>query len=118
MKCDFDILAPHYRWMEFLSAGGKLHRCRTYFLTDVSAARNAVTFGEGNGRFLCELLRVNPLAHVTCLDNSARMIDQTRRRMSRLGLPRERVQFVEENALDWKARAHLSFFVWGSASWL
>ena len=31
------------------------------------------------------------------------MIDQARRRMSRFGLPQERVRFLKENVLDWKA---------------
>ena len=28
----FDLLAPHYRWMEFVLAGRKLQECRTVFL--------------------------------------------------------------------------------------
>ncbi|HXC98086.1 MAG TPA: hypothetical protein VN048_02010, partial [Verrucomicrobiae bacterium] len=36
---DFDLLAPHYRWMEWLLAGPKLHRCRTAFLPAIPPPR-------------------------------------------------------------------------------
>lgn len=30
----FDLLAPHYRWLEFVLAGNKLQRCRTAYLAE------------------------------------------------------------------------------------
>ena len=44
----FDLLAPHYRWMEFILAGEKLQRCRTAFLDELPAARNILLVGEEN----------------------------------------------------------------------
>ena len=60
----FDRLAPHYRWMEAVLAGGKLQRCRTAFLNEVKDARHALIVGDGNGRFLSALLRANPSVRV------------------------------------------------------
>ena len=48
----FDVLAPHYRWMELVCAGEKLQGCRTAQLAHVLAARHILILGEGNGRFL------------------------------------------------------------------
>jgi len=76
----FDRLAPHYRWMEWLLAGGKLQRCRTRFLDALPQTQHALLLGEGNGRFLREFLRKQPTARVTCIDASPRMLKEARRR--------------------------------------
>ena len=76
----FDRLAPHYRWMECLLAGGKLQRCRTTFLDTLPPVRHALLLGEGNGRFLREFLRKQPAARVTCLDASPRMLTEAQGR--------------------------------------
>jgi hypothetical protein len=36
----FDLLAPYYRWMELICAGGKLHDGRQTFLGQISAPKN------------------------------------------------------------------------------
>ena len=61
----FDLLAPHYRWMEWLLAGGKLQRCRTACLGMIPAPAKVLIYGEGNGRFLAALCREFPEAEVT-----------------------------------------------------
>src|SRR5690349_9347963 len=70
----FDVLAPHYRWMEFVLAGEKLQRCRTAFLDSTGGAKNILILGEGNGRFLLECRRKFPDGQITCVDASARML--------------------------------------------
>lgn len=97
----FDILAPHYRWMEFVTAGEKLQRCRTAFLQEVVTAKRAVVFGVGRGRFLPEFLRANREAEVLCLDASSRMLELTGRRLNDLGLPVNRVRFERQDILKW-----------------
>ena len=74
----FDRLAPHYRWMEWLLAGGKLQRCRTTFLDTLPPVRHALLLGEGNGRFLQEFLRKQLGTRVTCLDASPHMLKVAR----------------------------------------
>jgi ubiquinone/menaquinone biosynthesis C-methylase UbiE len=100
---DFDLLAPHYRWMEWLLAGPKLHRCRTAFIPSIPAPRNVLLLGEGNGRFLAELLPLHPTAQFTCLDASAKMLHHARARLQRLGLDTANVRFVHADILDWPA---------------
>jgi hypothetical protein len=106
----FDTLAPHYRWMEWLLAGGKLQRCRTAFLREVKDARNVLLLGEGNGRFLVPFARANRSAQITIVDASAGMLRQTQRRVASLG-PQgnpERIEYVHADVLAW-SRPERSF---------
>lgn len=82
----FDAIAPYYRWLERVTAGPLLQRCRTEFLHELKDARNILLLGEGRGRFLMELLRQNPEAHITCVDASARMLELTRSELVKRGL--------------------------------
>jgi ubiquinone/menaquinone biosynthesis C-methylase UbiE len=97
----FDLLAPHYRWMEFILAGSKLHRCRTAFLSAIPEPKHALLLGEGNGRFLVELLRKYPHARVTCLDASQRMLDCARERVLKYGMENGPTEFIHADILEW-----------------
>jgi ubiquinone/menaquinone biosynthesis C-methylase UbiE len=101
----FDILAPHYRWMESVSAGQKLQRCRTAFLSRVPRATNILILGEGNGRFLVECRRRFPQADITVVDASARMIELARKRLARQGVTEDRIRFIHADALAWEPPA-------------
>ncbi len=59
MNCD--LIAPHYWWIERLGMGRALERRRTCFLPELEQARRALVLGDGDGRFLRELLRRNPV---------------------------------------------------------
>jgi len=96
----FDTLAPYYRIMELVTAGGVLQRCRTTFLTETTNSRRALLLGEGPGRFLEELLRTNPRVEVTCVERSSRMIEEARKGLDESELAR--VQFVQADALTWQ----------------
>jgi ubiquinone/menaquinone biosynthesis C-methylase UbiE len=76
----FDLLAPHYRWMEAVLAGNKLQRCRTHWLDSVTHCRNALLVGEGNGRFLAECANRLPETQLTVLDASTKMLKQAEQR--------------------------------------
>ncbi|WP_395752634.1 class I SAM-dependent methyltransferase [Prosthecobacter sp.] len=97
----FDLLAPHYRWMEALCAGGQLQRCRTALLGAIHSPRSALVYGEGNGRFLVELLRHFPEVRVTVVEASRVMIDLARARLLREGLDGAQVEFIHADALTW-----------------
>jgi len=68
--------------MEWLLAGSKLQRCRMAFLEEVKGAGRILLLGEGHGRFLEELVRVNPAAQITCLDASAGMLREAKQRLA------------------------------------
>lgn len=101
----FDRLAPHYRWMEWLLAGGKLQRCRTAFIRDIPPPRNVLMLGEGNGRCLVEMLRAFPAARFTCVDASARMLACARARVKAHGLSDAAIDFIHADALKWQPPA-------------
>jgi len=98
----FDLIAPYYRWMELVRAGGKLHHCRTAFLDSIPAPRNILLLGEGHGRSLVEYRRRFAHAQVTCVDASGRMLDEAKQALARHGLNWNRVEFIHADIFDWK----------------
>lgn len=82
---NFDRMAPHYRWLEFLFAGGTLQRCRTAWLDEVAHCRSVLITGEGDGRFLEECAKRLPEAEILCVDGSAGMLAQAQKRTRTAG---------------------------------
>ncbi len=101
----FDVLAPHYTWMEKLLAGPRLQRCRTTWLDGVADRRNILVAGLGHGPVLRELLARSPHAHVTCVDASAGMLAAAEKRAYRAGLDMPRLTFVHAVLPDWQPPA-------------
>jgi SAM-dependent methyltransferase len=77
---NFDRVAQPYRWMEFVSFGRSLERCRCRFLPRLAGCRNALVLGDGDGRFLARLLAANPLLRADAVDSSAAMLRLLERR--------------------------------------
>lgn len=102
----FDAIAPHYRWMELVLAGEKLQRCRTRFLDEIPVPRKILLAGEGHGRCLIECVRRFPEARITCVDASAQMLIQARRRLESCGLETHHVDFAHADILEWKPAAN------------
>ena len=71
----FDAVARGYRFVETLAFGRALQRARVAWLDEVREARSALVVGEGDGRFLEQLLRVVPGVQVQCVDASATMLE-------------------------------------------
>ena len=74
---NFDRVARPYRWMEYLTFGPALWRCRTHFLSQLSEhhnARTALVLGDGDGRFTAALLSASPHLHIDAVDSSAGML--------------------------------------------
>ena len=99
----FDALAPWYGSLEWIAFGDQLQRCRTACLAELPSPQRALIVGEGNGKFLCALLRMHPGVEVDCVDASARMLDLARERIQK-ELPGrlERVRFWQEDIRSWK----------------
>lgn len=56
----FDLVAPHYRWLETIAFGNALQRAQTCWIDTIARPKRTLIFGEGDGRFLCELVRAYP----------------------------------------------------------
>lgn len=72
---NFDRLARAYRWMEWLTFGRSLWRCRCAFLGEMQSARNALLIGDGDGRFAARLLEMNRGVKIDAVDASRAMLD-------------------------------------------
>lgn len=103
----FDALAPWYRTLEWIAFGDALQRCRVACLGEIMAPRHALMVGEGNGKFLCELLRLHPGVEVDCVDASQRMLQLARKRIDReLPAHTGRVRFFLQDVTSWAVREH------------
>jgi SAM-dependent methyltransferase len=76
----FDLIARPYRWLEYLTFGKSLETCRTHFLPQLLDRRHALVLGDGNGRFLAQLLKQSPNLYANAVDNSAAMLQLLRQR--------------------------------------
>jgi len=92
-----DRIAGSYRWLEYAAFGLALERARFDFLSHAAQARRVLILGEGDGRFLAQLLRRNRRASVAVIETSERMIQLARERVPLDERPR--VQFHQMDAL-------------------
>jgi ubiquinone/menaquinone biosynthesis C-methylase UbiE len=92
-----DRIAGMYRWLEYAAFGRALERARFDFLPNAAEARRVLILGEGDGRFLLRLLRLNRMARVTVIESSGRMIELARRRLP--SSERSRVEFHQIDAV-------------------
>jgi ubiquinone/menaquinone biosynthesis C-methylase UbiE len=98
----FDAIAPWYRALEWLAFGEQLQRCRIACLAEIAAPRRALIVGEGNGRFLYELLRAHPTVEVDCVDASGRMLQLARQRLEQTWPDRAaHVHFLNDDITSW-----------------
>lgn len=103
----FDTIASGYRTLEWVAFGDDLQRCRVACLGEMASPRRALIVGEGNGRFLCELLRVHPEVEVDCVDASQRMLELARQRLERAWPDRlHRVRFLQRDLTSWSPPDH------------
>lgn len=98
----FDAIAPWYRTLERIAFGDGLQRGRTACLGEIVAPRRTLIVGEGNGRFLCELVRLHPGVEVDCVDASQAMLQLARKRLERESPEAgPRVRFLHHDLTSW-----------------
>lgn len=88
---NFDPVARSYRWLERLTFGGALQRCRVALIDHTRIAGTVLILGEGDGRFLEKFLQVNSTAKVTVVDSSGEMIRLAKSRIGKTN----RVRFLQ-----------------------
>lgn len=81
----FDRLAKPYRWMEYLSFGRALERCRFHFLPLLRNTQHALLLGDGDGRFTAALLQQAPAADAVAIDVSGGMLRALKERCTAVG---------------------------------
>jgi ubiquinone/menaquinone biosynthesis C-methylase UbiE len=99
MNCD--PIARYYRWFEYAAFGRRLQKHRLYYLSAARQARRALVLGDGDGRFLRELLVANPTVEVDAVDASAKMLAAARLGVNALGFEcSSRVRFFHSEVLS------------------
>jgi SAM-dependent methyltransferase len=81
---NFDHIARPYRWLEYLTLGRALEHCRLHYLPSLLKRKRALVLGDGDGRFLAELLAKNSLLRADAIDTSASMLHLLRHRCEAL----------------------------------
>ncbi len=77
---NFDLIARPYRWLERLTLRRTLERCRLHYLPNRLQQKQALILGDGDGRFLAQLLAHNPHIQADAVDTSATMLQLLRQR--------------------------------------
>lgn len=80
---DFDWIARPYRWLEYVTLGPMLQRCRTYFLPQIAGCEKALVLGDGDGRFLAKLMAQNLTLQADAVDTSGTMLELLTLRVDR-----------------------------------
>ena len=108
----FDLVAPHYCWLEAIAFGNALQRARTCWIDTIARPKRTLILGEGDGRFLCELVRAYPKIDVDCIDASEAMLQLARARLRRMHPESfSRVHFVRQDILKWSPRKSYDLLV-------
>jgi len=99
-KSCFDKLAPWYHFLETISFGNQLQKCRITQLAELNSEKNVLILGDGNGRFLESLLKSNSDTEIVSLDISRNMIELANARIT--SLPNSsKVIFIYSDVFDW-----------------
>jgi SAM-dependent methyltransferase len=77
---NFNSIARPYRWLEYLTLGPILQRTRLHHLPSLTHQKSALILGDGDGRFLAQLLTQNPHLQADAVDTSATMLHLLRQR--------------------------------------
>jgi SAM-dependent methyltransferase len=96
-EVNFDPVASPYRWLEYLAFGPLLERCRGAQLAHLAGARRALLLGDGDGRFLAQLLAANPGLAADVVDSSPAMLRILARRIGNAN----RIRLHHADALEW-----------------
>lgn len=101
---NFDRIARPYRWLEYMTFGPWLARCRSTQLGNLTGAHHALLLGDGDGRFLARLLQAQPALTADVVDSSHSMLRILDRRIRRSGsFGRQRICLYHADALEWSA---------------
>lgn len=98
----FNRIAPAYRTLETVAFGSALQRARIACLNEIGSPRRGLIVGEGNGRFLAEVLQRDPLITIDCVESSERMLDLARRHVLETNPDAiQRVAFLRDDVTSW-----------------
>lgn len=98
VRKSFDNLAPWYSFLEAITFGSFLQKCRVALLPQVLDARQVLILGEGDGRFLEAFARENSHGTVDCLDKSPALLARAENRLQKIPTATGRIHFLQGDA--------------------
>jgi ubiquinone/menaquinone biosynthesis C-methylase UbiE len=101
LHTNFDLVANSYPLLEHIVYSSALDQARTSFVERIDRGKKLLLIGEGNGRFLAEILAQKRTDSITVVDASAKMLAATKQRI-RNSEGRERIQWVHADFLKWR----------------
>ena len=111
-EVNFDRVARPYCWLEYVSFGPWLDRCRGAQLAHLTGPRHALLLGDGDGRFLARLLAANTTVTADVVDSSHSMLQLLDRRIQRAGVQaHQRICLHQSEVLEWNPTASYDLIV-------
>jgi ubiquinone/menaquinone biosynthesis C-methylase UbiE len=98
----FDLIASSYPLLEQTVFGSTLSQARRFFIPRIAEGNNILLIGEGNGRFLSEMVEQPSSASYTVVDSSARMLEAAARRIATVDRC-SRIEWVHADILEWRS---------------
>jgi ubiquinone/menaquinone biosynthesis C-methylase UbiE len=98
---NFDRVAPFYRSVETIAFGNALQRARIRWLRAIPSPGRALIVGEGNGRFVSELLKLHPGVEIDCVDASAAMLKLAGACLAQDSVTPPAVRFLQRDVREW-----------------
>jgi ubiquinone/menaquinone biosynthesis C-methylase UbiE len=98
----FDLIADLYPLLEQIVFASALTRSRSFFARQVAGGKNILLIGEGNGRFLFEMVEQTSSASFTVVDSSARMLAAATRKIAALEQG-ARIELIHADILEWRS---------------
>ncbi len=80
---NFNGIAPYFERLEKIVFHKEMQRCRTALLSSLPNFNKAALVGEGDGRFLVELLKHTECEQVHYIDSSQTMLEIARKRVQK-----------------------------------
>jgi ubiquinone/menaquinone biosynthesis C-methylase UbiE len=103
-KMSFDLIASFYPLLEQIVFGSTLSQARRFFAGRVTEGNKILLIGEGNGRFLFEMVRQASSGSFTVVDSSTRMLAAARRRIATVDRC-PRVELIHTDIQEWRSPA-------------
>ena len=97
----YDRLSRVYQLLETIVFGPWLQKTRLAHIDALRDAKTVLILGEGDGRFLKQLLKINANCQVDCLDKSEDMLLRTEMRLEKSALPTSNINFIHADALSY-----------------
>src|ERR1700728_15503 len=101
-KAGFDLVASFYPMLEQIVFGSRLSRARGSFISRVTEGSRILLIGEGNGRFLFEVVKQTSSASITVIDSSAQMLAAASRRIATADCG-ARIELIQADILEWQS---------------